>query len=201
MPDRYPIGNALVPYGTPLHVTELFLRLLKLTFAELPEDYPYRYVADDFDKSGIAFDVALNKESGIYGKKPLVVVSRGAQNTAPMDIGDFAHGRIATNLKIGSNLYASSVNFQVVSKTKAEVEIIGQHIFGFVMMCRTHLPRLCCLHMVQSVVLSDVTKMEDDDTMFIAQGSFSYVGQYVWTQTQDDPVLASMGVTVGKLSR
>lgn len=78
-----PIGNPIIPYDTPLHVMELFLQILKLTFEELPEDYPYRYVRDDFDKSGVAFDVALNKDSEVYGKKPLVVVSRGMQGAGP----------------------------------------------------------------------------------------------------------------------
>ena len=49
-----PIGNPIIPYDTPLHVMELFLQILKITFEELPEDYPYRYVRDDFDKSGVA---------------------------------------------------------------------------------------------------------------------------------------------------
>lgn len=31
-----PIGNPIIPYDTPLHVMELFLQILKLTFEELP---------------------------------------------------------------------------------------------------------------------------------------------------------------------
>ena len=198
--SNYPIGNELVPYVSPLHVVELFLRLLKLYFSDMPEDFPYRFVDGDFEKSGIAFDVALNKESEIYGRKPLVVVSRGSQNSVPMDIGDYAHGHFPSNFKAGSNVYTGMINLQILSKTKAEVEIIGQHIFSLLMLRRTHMPKLLGIHMVQSVLLSEVTKMEDDDTMFIAQGGFSFMGQYVWTQTTDDPLLAGVGVGVSKMA-
>lgn len=78
-----PLGNPIIPYDTPLHVVELFLQLLKITFEELPEDYPYRYVRDDFNKSGVAFDVALNKDSEGYGKKPLVVVCAACKGPGP----------------------------------------------------------------------------------------------------------------------
>jgi len=197
--SKYPLGNELIPYGTPLHVTELFLQLLKIAFAEFPEGYPYRYDESDFEKSGIAFDVAFNKESGIYGKKPIVVISRGAQNTAPMDIGDYAHGTIPNNFKAGSNIYYGSISFQVAGRIKAEVEIISQHIFSLLMLRRTHMPKLLGIHMVQSIMLSEVNKMEDDDTMFLAQGGFNYAGQYIWTQTEDNPLLRSVGISVDRL--
>ena len=38
MPVR-PLGNPLIPYDTPLHVTELLLQILKITFEDLPEDF------------------------------------------------------------------------------------------------------------------------------------------------------------------
>ena len=196
--ERYPIGNSIIPYGTPLHVTELFLRLLKVVFSELPEQYPYRFVDGDYEASSIDFDVALNKESEIYGVKPIVVVSRGAQSSTPMDIGDYAHGSLPTNFKMGSNLYVASLNYQIVSKTKAEVEIIGQIIFSLLMLRRTHMPKLLGIHNVQSIMLSEVGKMEDDDTMFTAQGGFSYAGQYIWTQTTEEPVLSGVDVKVEK---
>ena len=197
----YPLGNQLIPYGTPLHVTELFLQVLKITFAEFPQDYPYRYVPDDYDATGIAFDVALNKESGMYGKKPIVVVNRGEQSSSPMNIGDFAGAHIPTNYKVGSNVYASTISIQVASRVKAEVEIIVQHIFSLIMMHRTRLPRILGVHAIQSVSFAEVQKMEDDDTMFLATGGFSYMGQYIWTQTEQNPILKSIGMTVDRLLR
>lgn len=200
MSDFYPLGNPLVPYGTPLHVTELFLRILKMTFAEFPEDHPFRFREDNFELSGIAFDVALNKESGIYGKKPLVIVSRGMQQASPTMIGDMAQARIPTGVAKGSGLYNSSIDIRILSRIKAEVEIVGQYIFSFLMLCRTHLPGYLGLHMVQSITLSDVSKMEDDDAMFIAQGNLAYIGQYIWNQGRNDPLLQSVGVAISKMT-
>ena len=196
---HYPLGNALVPYGTPLHATELFLQLLKVTFSEMPDDYPFKYVESDYEKTGIAFDVTLNKESGVYGKRPLVVVSRGQQSTQPIDIGDFAAGNSRAVLKHGSNLVSSSVNISIISRSKAEVEIIGQTIFGILMMRRTHIPKALNIHMVDSISLSDVNKSEEDDTIFISQCVMSYTQQYVWSQYTDDPVLKAVQMSVSKM--
>lgn len=198
MPVR-PLGNPLIPYDTPLHVTELLLQILKITFEDLPEDYPYRFVRDDFDSSGIAFDVALNKDSEVYGRKPLVVVSRGMQGAGPTVVGDLAHVNLPTHLKTGSNLVTSSINIQVVSKTKAEVEIIAQHIFSLMLMCRTHMPKLLGIHMVNSLSLSEVTKMEDDDTVFHTQISLDYSIQYKWSQETKNEVLRSIAMRLSGL--
>lgn len=195
MPVR-PLGNPLIPYDTPLHVTELILQILKITFEDLPEDYPYRFVRDDFDSSGIAFDVALNKDSEVYGRKPLVVVSRGTQGAGPTIVGDLAHVDLPTHLKAGSNLVTSSVNIQVISKTKAEVEIISQHIFSLLLMCRTHMPRLLGIHMANSISLSEVSKMEDDDTIFHTQMVLDYSIQYKWTQETKNEVLKSIATHI-----
>ena len=190
----YPRGSALVPYGTPLHVTELLLQVLKKTFQEFPEGYPFRYDPDDMEKTGVVFDVALNKESNIYGKKPLIVVSRGMQSTSPIMVGDLAAVHLPTNLKHGSSLVQASAIVQVVSRAKAEVEIVAQHVFGLLMLCRTHLPRLCNLHMAQAVSLSEVSKYEEDDTMFLGQLTLQYVSQYIWRQEEVAPVLQAVGV-------
>ncbi len=199
MSDYYPIGNPLIPYGTPLHITELFLRVLKMTFAEFPEDHPLYFKDGDFEKSRIAFDVALNKESGIYGKKPLVVVNRGLQQYSPTMIGDMAQSHLPTGRSKGSGLYGASIDIRIVSRIKAEVELIGQYVFSFLMLCRTHLPGYLGLHMVNSITLSDVTKMEDDDAMFFAQGNMMYTGQYIWNQGRNDPLLKSVQVAISKM--
>lgn len=199
MAFQRPLGNILVPYGTPYHVTELFLQLLKITFSELPEDHPYRFIPDDYEKSGVAFDVSLNKESEIYGKRPIIVVARGSQNTSPNTVGDLAHVNLPRHGKFGSNLAAGSINVQIASCTKAEVEILGQYVFGLVMMCRTHMPKLLGIHMMQSAVLSEVDKFEDDDTMFVAQMSMQYVSQYIWTQETAEPVLNAIHMGMQRL--
>lgn len=198
---QYPVGNPLVPYGTPLHVTELFLQLLKHVFTEVPLDYPYKYVPDDYEKTGIAFDVSLNKESEIFGSTPIVVISRGSQNAAPNMLGDLAGAYIPKEVKYGSNLYASSINFQTVSKSRAETEIISQHIFSTLMFYRTTLPVILNIHMVQSIYLGELTKMEDDDTVFYVQGGFTYLGNYTWKQVVNHPELKGISLQVNSLER
>ena len=94
-------------------------------------------------------------------------------------VGDLAHGNLPRHGKFGSNLAGSSINVQIASRTKAEVEILGQYVFGLVMMCRTHMPGILGIHIVDAVVLSDVDKFEDDDTMFLAQLSVQYSTQYI----------------------
>lgn len=198
---HYPIGNPLVPHGTALHVTELFLQFLKIVFEDVPADYPYKYIENDFENSRIAFDVNLNKESEIYGKRPIVIVSRGQQSTTPTEIGDLALSNFRNNFKVGSNLYTSSINFQVVSSAKAECEIVAQNIFSVLMFYRTHLPKILNLHMVESIMLSEVDKMEDDDTIFTVQGAVNYLGQCVWTQSTNTPLLKSTGIRLDTLAR
>ena len=199
MVNQYPLGNEIVPYGTPLHVVELFLQLLKLVFSNLPEDHPYHFDNDNYENNNIAFDVSLNKESDIYGKKPIVVVSRGGQNSVPNDLGDYAAGKPLLSIAKGSNLLTGEISFQVVGRIKAEVEVISQIIFGTLMMRRTHMPELLNIHMVQSIMLSEVSKFEEDDTLFIAQGGFSYIMQYIWSQRINDPVLRSISIAVSKM--
>lgn len=197
---HYPLGNPLIPYGTPLHVAELALQLFKLTFAEFPKDYPFHYEADDFEKTGIAFDVALNRESEIYGKKPLVIVARGGQNVSPVIIGDLAQSMPRIGEKHGSTLYNGMLNISVLSRAKAECEIIAQHLFSILTMARTHFPSAICMHMIQAINLSEAMKMEDDDSMYYAQITVNFVGQYIWRQKENDPILRSIKLAVGKLA-
>ena len=88
------------------------------------------------------------------------------------------------------------MNIQVVSKTKAEVEIVAQHIFSLLLMCRTHMPKLLGIHMVNSLSLSEVTKMEDDDTVFHTQISLDYSIQYKWSQETKNEVLRGIATKI-----
>lgn len=178
--DILPRGSSLIPYGSPLHVTELVLLMLKQTFAEFPEDYPYRFVPGNFEASGIAFDVPYNKDSEIFGKKPIIVVSRGAQSTAPVAISDRASQDYKTRDKVGSTLIRSSVNVRITSKAKAEVEVLSQLVFHLLMYFRVHLPRYLGVHMASDVMLSEVRQMEDDDEIFTTELTCSYTTQPKW---------------------
>lgn len=178
--DILPRGSHLIPYGSPLHVTELVLLLLKQTFADFPEDYPYRFVPGSFEETGILFDVTYNKDSEIFGKKPLVVVSRGAQSTAPIALSDRAEQDYKTRDMDGSTILRSSVNVRVVSKAKAEVEVLCQVIFQILMSMRVHLPRYVGIHMASDLTLTEVRQMEDDDEVFSADIICSYTTQPKW---------------------
>ena len=93
------------------------------------------------------------------------------------------------------------MNIQVISKTKAEVEIISQHIFSLLLMCRTHMPRLLGIHMANSISLSEVSKMEDDDTIFHTQMVLDYSIQYKWTQETKNEVLRSIATQISELAK
>lgn len=190
------MGNPLVPYGTPLHVTELFLQVLKMTFEDFPENHPLRYIENDFENSGIAFDVALNRESEIYGKKPMIIVSRGAQNASSHVLGDLAAMHMPSASRTKSNLYSASINAQILGRVKAEVEIIGQHVFNLLMFWRARLPGTLGVHSIENVILTEVNKMEEDDAMYVAQAQMSFLGQYVWRQYTIDPFFAGFNIAV-----
>lgn len=192
-----PRGNPLVPYGTPLHVAELVLALLRLTFAALPEEHPYRFT-DDYATTGILFDTTYNKDSGAFGIKPLVVVSRGGQSTAPIMTGDMAALSKALERKIGSTLVSASVDIQVRGRAKAETEIVGQLVFGMLTACRTLLPELAGVHMVENLSLSPSIRDDRDDAQFVARLSLNYSMQYAWQWTLPAELLRVLGLSINE---
>lgn len=192
-----PRGNPLVPYGTPLHVAELVLALLRLTFAALPEDHPYRFT-DDYATTGILFDTTYNKDSGAFGVKPLVIVSRGGQSTAPIMTGDMAALSKALERKIGSTLVSASVDIHVRGRAKAETEIVGQLVFGMLTACRTLLPELAGVHMVENLSLSPSIRDDRDDAQFVVRLSLNYSMQYAWQRTLPAELLRVIGLSVNE---
>lgn len=195
-PDK-PLGNPLVPFGTPLHVAELVLALFKLTFADYPEGHPFRYT-DDFGTTGVLFDVDFNKASGAWGARPLIVVSRGPQSTGPIMAGDLAALNKAHDQKTGSTLVSASVEVQVRGRLKAETDILSQHLFAMLTACRTILPRFTGAHMVQNISLSPVVRDDQDDAQYVARLSLSYVMQYAWTRVVPADPLRVVSLTLGR---
>lgn len=192
-----PCGNPLVPYGTPLHVAELVLALLRLTFAALPEDHPYRFT-DDYATTGILFDTTYNKDSGAFGVKPLVIVSRGGQSTAPIMTGDMAALSKALERRSGSTLVSASVDIQVRGRAKAETEIVGQLVFGMLTACRTLLPELAGVHMVENLSLSPSIRDDRDDAQFVVRLSLNYSMQYAWQWTLPTELLRVLGLSINE---
>lgn len=195
-----PIGNALLPYGTPIHVRDLMVMLLKETFASFPENYPYRFVEGDFQATGILFDVPLNKESEIYGKKPVVIIERGPQQAQILATGDLASAHMPSYSKMGTILTQSSLSLLVLSKIKGECEIISQIIYGMLFGSRILLPSVLGVHFIDGISLSQVARFDQDDMMFAATVSFSFSMQMKWTLTAQNPLLAAINTHIRKVT-
>ena len=168
--------------------------LLKTVFARLPEDHPYHF-CNDMDRTGIVFDVAFNKAAGIWGKKPVVTVTRGSQSFGVLDLGDLSTRSLAMGSRNASNMVESSTDIRVVSKSKAETEIISERIFSSLMMMRTLLPELCGVHMVSSVSMSPAQQFEQDDTCYEVDITMQFSMQYKWEHAT--PVELLKGVKIG----
>lgn len=191
-----PIGSRLTPRGTPLHVSELMLLLVKQAFANLPSSSPYLF-RTSYEDTGVHIDMALNKESGIYGKKPIIVLSRGPVRDQPMALGDVASARPTAGHVHRTGLVASSIGFKVLSRAKLECEVVAQTLFCILRQYRILLPSLLGLHSVDSVELSEVQRFEEDDEMFLAQLNWSYTMQMHWTEDHKAPVLLSIESVLG----
>lgn len=187
-----PLGNQFLPYGTPLHIRDLLLTITRETFSAFPEDYPYRFVADDYDKTGVGIDTDLNKDSGVYGKKPLIVVSRGSQSIQPIVIGDRAAIFPAKSTDFGVGMVQASISFRILSKIKEESDIIGQIVFGMLSACRTMLPGILGIHSVESIQASDVSRFDQDDAMFLCMETMMFSMQYHWFKFVKDPIIAGI---------
>jgi hypothetical protein len=187
-----PVGSSLTPYSTPMHVYQLVLQLLRETFATMGgDDYPFRYTPD-FETTRILVDTIYNKDSEAFGKKPLLVVSRGGIGMAPTVIGDRGTMNLRTSAGTYTTLVSSSVNVKVIGRTQATTDILANEVFNFLTTCRTLLPRLTAVHTVQGINLSEIGPLEQDDSLFVCIASLNYAMQYRWVQI--DPVLLLKGI-------
>lgn len=181
-----PLGNTLTPQGTPMHVAQAFIALQRQCFSELPEEHPFRFVPDDFERTGVLFDTSYNKDSEAVGKKPLIVVTRGAQSTSPIMYRDIGSMDPRTGHSFNSGIVASSVMARIIGRSRGEVDLLGQHVFGFCMMSRVALPKLLGVHMVDSIALTDPARFEQDDAMYATLLTVSYSMQFIWTRLNSE---------------
>ena len=177
-----PIGNKITPRTTPLHVYQLVMQLLRITLKTVSEsdDYPFIYT-DDIATTGVILDTSFNKEAPTYGKKPLIIVSRGNVSTQPAVLGDRASGSLGTTLSSRTTLVQSSVQVKVISKRSGEADILSNVVYNFLLTCRTVLPALTSIHNIQAISMSPIAQLEEDDHMFYTQASIDYTMQYQWT--------------------
>lgn len=176
---RLPVGSQLVPYESPAHVTDLVLIMVKELFRCLPEGHPYRFT-DDFDTTGVLVDTSYNKASEIWGKKPIITVSRGMQNAGVIVLGDMATMNIPMQSHMASNLVSATTEIHVVSKSRAETEIIAERVFSSLMMLRTHGKKLLGVHMINSISMANPQPLEQDDQSYDVAITMQYYMQYKW---------------------
>lgn len=190
--DPKPIGSYLIPYGTPLHIRDLVLTLLRWQFQNFPEEFPYRYIPDDYINTHITFDTVYNKDSENYGKKPLVVINREAQSTSPVVVGDLADKMPRISRAIGTTLVSSDISAKVLSKIPMESEIIGQTIFNIFLSFRTLLPSVLGIHDIPNVSLSPVSRFEQDTDMYMCQIDMQFSMQYKFRCSNEIPMISGI---------
>lgn len=179
-----PIGHKLVPRATPLHVSQLFMLILKETFSTLgDETYPYRT---------IDFDTTYNKESLKLGKKPLVVVSCGDIVYQSAALRDIASVDIHTFNSYKTAIVNSSVITKVISPNKTEVEIIGNEVLNCLITCRTILPKLTTIVHIDSINMTQVNKVYRDLPQYYVQCTLAYTMQYIWSHVIPVNVMESI---------
>lgn len=187
-----PVGNELIPKCTPLHVTDMVRLVIKETLASQdPTKFPFVFT-DDYATSQVALDSVFNKESEAYGKKPIIIISRGGQMGSPIVIGDLGTMRVKTGNSRDTTIVRSSVEIKVLSKKPKEVDILSQHIFNTLIMSRTMLTGLLGITMIDSVSMSQVSQLEQDDHMYFTAISMPFQMQYSWTNIIPQTIISSL---------
>jgi hypothetical protein len=194
-----PVGHKDTPRTTPLHVYQLVMQLLRITLSseERPADAPFVYT-DDPRTTEVFLDTEFNKEAKLYGAKPLLIVSRGAVSSNPIALGDLAEGSFSRTLRNKTSLVSSSVEIKTIARHSAEVDLLSQIIYSFLISCRTVLPALTSMHQIQSISLTPVAAYEEDDHMYYTQATFSYVMQYQWTWDMAPVLLNAIGLHINE---
>jgi hypothetical protein len=188
-----PVGHSYTAYGTPMHVAQLALLMLKATFAELGgNDYQFKFT-NDFNTTGILIDTQYNKDSYMYGRKPALIVNRGAISSQQFAIGDRAVHNLKTNNEVRSSLVNSGVEVKIISKASMEVEILSNEVFNFLLMCRRVFPNILGLHSADTPGLTPITPYEQDDSMYYCVGSLPFSMQYKWVHLVPQTILDNIG--------
>lgn len=189
-----PVGNTLIPKSTPLHIADLTFLLIQETLRNPSDsDYPFK-ITDDFNTSTVMLDTVFNKDSGVFGKKPLIIVSRGPQSSSPIAVGDRAALQTRTWNKKESTVMRSSVEVRVISREPKEVDILSQHVFNMLMFMRVTLPGILGILMVEGVNMSQVAPLEHEDHLYECSASMPYQMQYIWRHEIPQQLLLSLKV-------
>lgn len=178
----YPSGNYYTRIGTPFHIAQLVLLLIRETFQELDDDHPWRWRAD-FDETGIIIDTIFNKESEMYGKKPTIIVDRGDIGSSPVVLGDKAAEDPLTSAAKQTTVASSSVNVKVISEDSSAADILANEIFNFMITARFIMPRMTTIQNVGSITLSTPAEYKLGENLYYVQANMLYTMQYRWDRT------------------
>jgi len=177
-----PVGHKFTPKTTPLHVYQLVMQLLRITMTTISEDddFPFLFT-DNAETTGVVLDTVYNKEAPTFGKKPLIVVSRGNMSSQIAGMGDTVDARLGRTLQYKTSMVQSSVQIKTIAKHSGEVDILSNIIYNFLLTCRTVLPSLTSIHSIQGVSMSPVAQFEESDHLYYTQASIEFIMQYQWT--------------------
>lgn len=191
----YPVGNKYTPQTTPLHVSQLILLYLKETFRSFPEGHPFTFL-DDFENTGVAFDTVYNKESKIYGSKPIVIVSAGDFVYGNVALGDRASTHEPSMNYRQTSIVNSSVIIKVIGDHYGSIGILGNEIFNMLITARTLLPSVTSIHQVQGIHASQIASFDEGDHMYYQQIMLSYTMQYQWVHLVPQNILQSIALNM-----
>jgi len=188
MLGEFPKGHSLTPRSTPLHVTQLVAQYLRSVMAAQPDGYPFKWDSDN-TKTGIVFDTVYNKESKVYGNRPIVVYNTGIMSCGVIMLDDMADHYIPTQNSMKSNYVTSTTNLKIISRQFAEVEILKNELFSCLVAIRTFLPAITNIHMITDMTASEVQKFKMDETMYMCELRIGYTMQYVWKHLLSQEIL------------
>jgi len=192
-----PIGNKYTPYGTPLHVSQLFRIYLEQTFRSFDEDHPFR-ATDDWNTSGVVFDTVFNKESEVHGAKPLIIVSSNGYTYGNLSQGDLAAAQLTSMQVKHTSLITSGTVIKVIGDNYGTVDILANEVFNMLITARTLLPRMTTIHQIVGISVSPISTFDEGDHMYFAQIDVSYLLQYQWTLTVPELILESIALNTSQ---
>jgi hypothetical protein len=149
---------------------------------------------DDPNTTKIVFDTAYNKESKVYGDRPIIVYNTGEISSSPIVINDRAWEENKTQNSAKVTMVGSSIILKVLSRRFIEVEILKNEIFSCLVAIRTILPAMTAVHGVRSITASETQKFKQDEIMYVSEIQLSYVMQYVWTHLITQEVLNTINL-------
>jgi hypothetical protein len=193
MQEIFPSGHSTIPISTPLHVTQLIYQYIRYTFQNQPSTYPFLWNSDP-DTTKIVFDTVYNKESKVYGNRPIIVYSTGTMSSGVITTYDLATQSIKLQNSYKVNLVNSSVILKVLSRKFIEVEILKNEIFSCLVAIRTLLPGITPIHMVTETTASETQKFKQDEIMYVSEIHMNYILQYVWKHDIKQEIMNQIGL-------